>query len=460
MRVGVLAAAVVVALTTACAPKAVPLPNVPIPRFPEFTRPAVPTELQSTSGAEHVNRAWVFLQAGDLRNADREVAAAQHTEAGFYPADATAGWIALARRDASGALAQFDQALTAAPAYLSALVGRGRALVSLDRPGDAAAAFEAALAVDGSLVDLRRQVQVLRFQNLQSELARARRAQAAGDLEEAKAAYTNALTASPDSGYLYRELGSIERQLGNMDEARQHLDRALALDPGDAQAHVEIGQLLEARGDLAGAEQAYTEALALDPGDAPIVDRRDAVAARRRFERLPLEYQQIAQKPQATRGDLAALIGVRLAPVVQQTPSRNPGVITDVAGHWANLWILAVANAGLMEPYANHTFQPGATLRRSDLAEVASRLLSEIARGGASEVRAWQEARVSFSDIAPGHLAYRAASTAVAAGIMSTDDHNAFRPSDAVSGAEVEQAVDRLQALAATASQMVGRSAR
>ncbi len=454
-----MAAAMVAAMAAACAPKLVPLPDVSAPRYPEFTRPAVPAALADAPAAERVDRAWVFLQAGDLRNADREVSAALKTEPAFYPADAAAGWIALARRDAPAALMQFDRALEVSSAYLPALVGRGQTLVALDRTADAIAAFEAALAVDGSMTDLRRQVQVLRFQSLQSELARARRAQASGDLDEARAAYTNALAASPESGYLYRELGSIERQAGDMDRARQHLDRAVELDPGDAQAHAEIGRLLEARGDLEGAEQAYADAMALDPGDQTIVERRDAVQARSRFERLPLEYQEIASRPQATRADLAALIGVRLAPVVQAAPAGNPGVITDVAGHWAGTWILAVANAGLMEPYANHTFQPRAALRRSDLALVVGRLIAQIGRTNGA-ARAWQEARVRFSDIAPGHLAYSAASTAVAAGVMSADADGAFRPSDPVSGADVVQAVDRLQALAAAESQVAGRTPR
>jgi tetratricopeptide (TPR) repeat protein len=452
MRARVLAtAAVLTAITIGCAPKTVPLPAVTTPHFPGFMRPSVPPALAGAPAATSVDRAWTFLQAGDLRNADREVAAALADDPAFYPAAAAAGWIALARSEPAGALPQFDASLRQAPTYVPALVGRGQALLALDRTPDAIAAFDAALAADGSLADVRRQVQVLRFQDLQAELSRARQAAAAGDLAEAHAAYSDALRVSPDSAYLYRELGGVERQMGEMDQARQHLDRAVELDPNDAQAHVEIGRLLEARGEYDAAEQAYADALALSPGDGAIADLRDKAAARSRFERLPLEYQSIASRPEATRADLAALIGVRLAPIVQAAPPRSPGVITDLAGHWAGNWILAVANAGFMNPYANHTFQPGAALSRSDVAEVVSRLLAQIARTNPVAARAWQNARVRFTDIAPGHLAYPAASAAVAAGVMSADPQGAFRPSDEVSGAELVQAIDRLQALAAGA---------
>ena len=432
----------------ACAPKTVPLPDASALQYPGFVRPVVPPSLAGEPAAVAVDRAWRFLQAGDMRNADREVAAALRAP-GFYPADAAAGWVELARQDAQTALSHFDRALSRAPGYVAGLVGRGQALVALDRPADAIPAFEAALAADPGLTDLPRQLQVLRFQSLQAELERARRAEASGDLADARAAYATALQASPDSGYLYRALGSLERQAGEMDQALEHLNRAIALDPGDVQAHVEIGRLFEARGDFASAEQAYAEALGLDPGDATIAERRDVMAARLRLARMPIEYQEIPGRPAATRADLAALIGVRLEAVVSAAPPRSPGVITDVGGHWATTWILSVANAGIMDPYANHTFQPGAAIRRSDLADVVSRLLVPIARANPSAARRWQDAGVRFSDIAPGHLAYPAASTAVAAGVMSAAPADAFRPSAVVSGAEAVQAIDRLQALAA-----------
>jgi tetratricopeptide (TPR) repeat protein len=248
--------------------------------------------------------------------------------------------------------------------------------------------------------------------------------------------------------------------MGDMDRALDHLNRAVTLDPGDAQAHAQIGRVLEARGDFAAAERAYADAMALDPGDATIAEWHETVAARTRLAQMPLEYRDIPTRPQATRADVAALIGVRLADLVEAAPARNPGVITDVGATWADAWILAVANAGIMEPYANHTFQPRGLVQRADLAEVVDSLLAQIARTNPAQARAWQNARVRFSDIAPSHLAYPAASTAVAAGVMNADDNDAFRPSDAVSGAEAVQAIDRLQALAALGPGRSGRAGR
>jgi hypothetical protein len=85
-------------------------------------------------------------------------------------------------------------------------------------------------------------------------------------------------------------------------------------------------------------------------------------------------------------------------------------------------------------------------VRRTDLAQVVSRLLNGLAPS--ASIGAWRSARVAFTDLADTHLAYPAASIAVASGVMQAPD-GAFQPSRAVTGAEVEQAIERVQALAA-----------
>src|SRR5947207_10197664 len=162
----------------------------------------------------------------------------------------------------------------------------------------------------------------------------------------------------------------------------EHLRRAFALDPADAKSLVQIGEILEARGEFTAAEKSYTDALAIEPSEA-LQARIDAVRARVEFARMPEEYRAIEQAAQITRADLAALIGVRLAPLVQAIAARRHDdvLITDVRSSWASAWIMAVARAGVMELLPNHTFQPRTIVRRVDLAQAASRLLARIAAG-------------------------------------------------------------------------------
>ena len=437
----------VAGLTAACAPKTVSPPVVSAARYPEFTPPEVPASLAGTRAAESYERGWMFFQAGDLNIAEHEFSAALQAAPTFYPAETSLGDIELARKDPKSALAHFDRALEQQKADVPALIGRGQALVALGREPDALTAFEAALAVDPSLGDVRRRVEVLRFRGLEQALARARQAARAGKLAEAIAVYTSAIASSPDSAVLYREVAAVERQNGDLDRALEHYRKAIALDASDARSVVHVGEILEGRGDFAGAEKAYSEALAIE-SSAAVEAKLDALRARVELARLPEEYRAIEHAPQITRADLAALIGVRLAPLLEGTRRRDAELITDVRTHWAAAWIMSVARAGVMEPFANHAFQPRTLVRRVDLAQAASRLLARIAAADPGRARSWESARIKFSDLSAGHLAYPAASIAVAAGVMTLGPEASFQPTRPISGEEAAAAIARIEALA------------
>jgi tetratricopeptide (TPR) repeat protein len=407
----------------------------------------VPLALAGSRAILNHERAWRFFQAGDLRNAEHEIALALKLVPTFYPAETAAGYLELSRKDGKAALAHFDKAIDAAGNYTSALVGRGQALVALGREPEAIAAFGAALAVDPSLTDLERRIEVLRFRGLERELAAAREAARTGQNAEAIRAYQAAIEASPESAFLYRELGVIEQRTSAGDQALGHFRKAVELDPTDAASIVHIGEILEARGDDAGALRAYEDALAIEANET-VETRRDMLVAKAELAKLPEEYRAIEGAPEVTRADLAALIGVRLSDLVLSIRSREPVVVTDVRPHWAETWIMTVARAGIIEPFANHTFQPRAVVRRADLAQAASRLLARI--GTPADVRSWQTARPRFTDIAPSHLAYPAATVAVSAGVMAAAADGSFLPARVVTGAEAVETVQRLQTLAST----------
>ena len=124
--------------------------------------------------------------------------------------------------------------------------------------------------------------------------------------------------------------------------------------------------------------------------------------------------------------------------------------MTDIAGSWASPWIASVLDAGVMEPFANHTFQPQATLRRSDFAGIVSRVLGLASTVDPSRGRNWPHDRVTFTDVAEGHPAFDAVSRAVGARILTTSPQGAFEPTRPVTGAEAAEAIARLQRLVGT----------
>lgn len=431
----------------ACAQKTVPLANENATRFREFLEPVIPDAFGGYPAAvASQSRGWRFLQVGNFRDAEHEFNLALKSAPAFYPAETSLGYLELARKDPKDALAHFEKALLLNGRYVPALVGGGQAFLALGREKDALFAFQSALAVEPGLSDVRRRIDVLQFRGVEQQLASARQAVKEGKFDVAAGAYESAIAASPDSAFLYRELADVEVRRGAADAALVHLQKAVALDASDTLAMVQIGDVLLSRGDFDAAARWYGEAVVIEPGEA-VEAKLDAARARAEAAHLPAEYQAIQATAELTRGELAALIGIRLPGLVQAARKKDAVVVNDVRSHWAATWIVAVARAGIIEPFDNHTFQPRGVVRRSDLAVAVSRLLARIAVDDPGRGRSWQAARLRFSDVSATHLAYPAASMAVAAGVMDTGPNNTFQPSSVVTGAEAASAVARVEVL-------------
>jgi Tfp pilus assembly protein PilF len=436
---------VVLLVAGACAPKTVP-PATTGPRFPAFIFPPVPQALDSSDAAAAHRIGWDALQAGDLRQAERRFGSALKDSPDFFPSEAALGYVALARRDSRAAIEHFSKALAREPAYVPALVGRGEAQLAAGWSEEAIASFEAAVAADPSLEGYRDRIAALRFKLVEETIASARRETEGGRLDAARDRYRQAIEASPESAFLHRELAVVEQRAGRFDSALEAARRAAELDKADPRPLVTIGEVHEARGEFEAAAQAYEQAAAIEPGPE-IAARIEAVRDRAALAALPASYQAIGTAPTITRGDLAALIGVRLDQLVAKAGRPSAVVMTDTRRHWAASWILAVARAGIMPVYPNHTFQPDATASRGDLAEALSRALEVIVIRDPKAGRAWREGKQAFADLSPGHPGYAAAALTVTAGVLAPLEGNTFQVSRPVTGAEAVAAVERVRAL-------------
>lgn len=439
---------VLLGVVAACAKKPATLPSgTTAPRFADFIYPAGPETLAPPAVWEDHRASWAVLQAGDSRAADRGFGTLLKQSPGFYPAAAGLGYAALARKDTQAALAHFDKALDANPTYAPALAGRGEALLVSGRAEAALDAFQAVLAADPSLTSLRSRVDVLKFRNVQQHIETARKSADGGRTEDARREYLAAIAASPQSAFLYRELAAVERKAGDTASALVHAEQAVALDAADVRALTLIAEIREAAGDWTKAAEAYAAVNAVEPSEA-VGAKIDAMREKAALDALPEEYRSIATSETVTRAQLAALLGVRLEELLRGARSANVSVMTDVRGNWASPWILAVARARVMEPFPNHTFQPGGTVRRVDLAQAVSRVLTLIATDKPKLAARWRDPRPRFSDIAPGHLQYPAAARAVSSGVMAPAEGDAFLLARPVTGAEAVETVTRLAALA------------
>jgi protein O-GlcNAc transferase len=157
--------------------------------------------------------------------------------------------------DVAGALAQYEAAVAASPAYLRGYLNLGNALQRLGRTVDAVAALDAALRLDPTFA-------AAHF-NLGNVHA------AAGDLSSAEAALRSALALEPTLIDASVALANVLEQQRRPREAEALLRGVLLTAPGCAAAAYNLALLLQERSEIDEAERLLRECLAVDPAFLP-----------------------------------------------------------------------------------------------------------------------------------------------------------------------------------------------
>jgi Tfp pilus assembly protein PilF len=419
---------------------------VTTPKYPDFPALVVPASLKpSTDTTTRLDVAWRRLQSGDLTGARRDYAALVQQVPTLYPAEAGLGYVALAGRDYKEAAADFGLVLEANARYRPALDGRAEAALGAGDDAMAIQALQAILKVDPTNDSAKTRLDVVRFRQIQREIDGARRAREAGRLDEAQALLERALVEAPPGAVIFRELALVDLAKGQTSAAEGHAHKAVDADPSDAESWAALGAILDKAGRSAEASDDYGKAYGLDPRPA-WRDRREALRLRAVDEAEPKEFRDIATAPTVNRADVAAMIGLRLGALLAASPRHVTVVATDAPRSWAATWILPVTQAGVMDVYANHTFQPEAVVRRTTLAEVVSRLLGLLSAEQGTDLSRWKAATPALSDLPTGSPSYGPAALAIAAGAMMAPG-NRFNGSQPASGAELVTAISRLQQL-------------
>ncbi len=84
-------------------------------------------------------------------------------------------------------------------------------------------------------------------------------------------------------------------------------------------------------------------------------------------------------------------------------------------------------------------------------------MLALVAARDRAAASRWTGVRTTFTDLGSGHAQYRAASTAVAAGVMLKLENDTFQAGRVVSGAEALEVMTRLEPLVTRAVGARGR---
>ena len=248
------------------------IPVVTVPIYPKFVYPDIPESLSDVSEGLQHQQAWSFLQSGDLETAEDRYVRILESVPEFYPAEAGLGWVFVARGESLVASEYFEKAVNRNSKYLPALLGYGEMMLLLEDSEGALESFEAALSVKPALTEIDRIVQELRFTLLSQRLANARELSDLGRFGDARDAYQRVIDQSPESSFLYVELGRVEFRAGNIDDALNYSTIATDLDPFDSSAFILQAKSYEASGDLEAALETFEKVDQLDPSDETTQD--------------------------------------------------------------------------------------------------------------------------------------------------------------------------------------------
>ena len=424
-------ACVVLALLAACAhPKSAALPEGVDLVYPSLA----PGALRGGESRDF-QRAWEAVLAGDSSKAIRGFEELRRKRPGLVALDAGLGFARLRRSDLPGASRSFEAALAKDPNYLPALLGAASAARRQGQADAALALYVRATDLAPNDVLARRRLGELKLQLTERHVGAAQLARQRGDETAAIAEYRQALQAAP-------ELADVRIELANL--LLKNGDRAGAVDlleadpRQDRHALMALGELLAAQKEYARALDAYRRILRRDPQDAEARERASQLRLDSELAQMPEEYRRIPQAQRVTRAELAALIASKLT-ALQRLPEREPRVATDISGSWARSHILRVLSLEILDLYPNHSFQPGSTVRKGDLAAALGKVLDLLAVP-AREAPA-------LKDMSPTNLQYAGAARLVSLGIMDITPEGAFEPWRVLTGKDTVAVVEALARL-------------
>jgi tetratricopeptide (TPR) repeat protein len=333
------------------------------------------------------------------------------------------------------AQAGFETVLRDVPDYVPALAGAGAVALRQGRVDDALSYYRRAQALDPNDGRLRSRLAEVKLRVTERAASDARQALERGDSAEAERQYRASLDAAPEVGGLRLELADLLAKQGRNAEAMEVL---AADETGDRAVLLRLAELSAQGQDWSAAASAYERLLARDPRDLEAQQGAAQARAALDLSRRPEEYRRIVESARLTRAELAALLDVKVTALARLTP-RQPEVAVDISGSWARDHVLRALSLGLIDLYPNHTFQPGAAVRRGDLASAVARVL---------DLLNWQSGSApTLVDMSRSNYFYAPAARVVAAGLMDVTPGNAFEPWRPVSGREATDVIDGLARL-------------
>jgi hypothetical protein len=224
-------------------------------------------------------------------------------------------------------------------------------------------------------------------------------------------------------------------------EAEDYYRRSLRIAPNEPTLHTRLADLLDRENKRAEAEAERKTAEALAPRHATKASATEA-AKGDNLEDLgrwggDIEvFHRIRDAQVITREQFAALI-LRYFPQAGDFRQKSQ-IVTDIQNSPARSEIQTTVGIGLIEPFPNHTFGPGAPLNRAELATALARLSRLLG------LSPHANPQIPASDVAPTNAQYSEIQLALGYGLVALENSGSFNVSGYVSGQEAVSSAERL----------------
>jgi hypothetical protein len=314
--------------------------------------------------------------------------------------------------------------------------------------GDFAAAsdfYGRLFAVDTTHPELEPKQQRALLLATDSLLRNASQAEQEGRLADAEESYRQATLRSPESAELHGLLAGVLVREMKWGEALPEFQRQIELSgpggPNDEtqrqmiEALTQLGRVDEARAlaELRGGAGAGPRDIDQERSDKELEDLG-------RWGTEIARFRAIESSETITREQLAVLL-VRYFPQIAELP-RTPEIMTDTQDSWASSEIQTVVALGILDPLANHTFQPSRVVTRGEFAVTMARLTRIL---GATPSSA---APIPMSDLASSAALYQDVQLVLGYGMLSLDSAGKFGIDEPVTGKEAVNAEVQLMRIA------------
>ncbi len=416
----------------------------PVP--PAFYVESLPTDKISQLSLEDrivVEEAWARIKEGDAPRAEKLVAKMGPRNP-FYVVGL--GYVSFLNGQLPSAETYFKQELKNDPESILAHAGLAQIFLKTGQDDRAFNEYLEVLKKDPENPWAIKEYESIKNRRTDEHLREARAFLAAGETEQAKASFLKLLNYSPKNLEAHLSLARLYQNDNHMSNALFHYNTAYTLEPKNRDVLKEYADCLLQAGQYSRSLDIYQKCLEVDPKNKDVKDRVESLKNKLGIFELPSQYQSIPLSMAVTREEVAALIAIKFKSDLDDSQVKPP-VIIDIATSWASRQIIQVAALGLMEGYANHTFQPRQAVSRAEMAEILVRLISLLKTKGFKFIRQFPDEMIQISDVSPDNYYFQHIAEVVALELMELGPDRSFKPEMSLSGREAVKIFDLILSL-------------